>query len=65
MTAESLTLKPHSYDKLGAIHCGVLEDYTAVCAGDLHKLDDGESWTFERARVTVRRDGEEFVFTRQ
>ncbi|HEB67262.1 MAG TPA: hypothetical protein ENI93_04880 [Gammaproteobacteria bacterium] len=65
MSAESLTLKPHSYDKLGILHCGVLEDYTAVCAGELHKLEDGESFTFERAGVTVKRSGDEFVFTKQ
>ena len=65
MSAESITLKPHSYDKLGILHCGVLEDYTAVCAGDLHKLADGESFTFERVGVTVKRSGDEFVFTKQ
>ena len=65
MSAESLTLKPHSYDKLGILHCGVLEDYTAVCAGELHKLDDGESFTFERAGVTVKRNGDEFVYTKK
>jgi len=65
MSAESITLKPHSYDKLGILHCGVLEDYTAVCAGDLHKLEDGESFVFERVGVSVKRNGDEFVFTRQ
>jgi len=63
--AESITLTPNTYGKLGIIHCGVLHDLTASCAGDLHKLDDGEKYTFERARVTVSRNGEEFTFTKQ
>ena len=64
MSAESITLKPHGYDNLGIIHCGVLEDHTAVCAGDLHKLEDGEEYTFARVGVTVKRNGDEFVFTK-
>ncbi len=62
---DSITLKANSYDKLGSVHCGVLRDLTASCAGDLHKLEDGEEYTFERARVTVKRSGEEFTFTKQ
>ncbi len=65
MSAESITLAPHSYDKLGILHCGVLEDYTAVCAGDIYKLGDGEEHTFERTGVTVKRKGDDFVFTKQ
>ncbi len=64
MSAESITLTPHSYDKLGILHCGVLKDKTAVCAGDLHKLEDGESYTFPRTGVTVKRSGDEFVFSK-
>ena len=64
MSAESITLTPHHYDKLGIIHCGVLEDETAVCAGELHKLGDGESYTFARTGVTVERKGSDFVFSK-
>ena len=55
MSAESITLTPNHYDKLGVIHCGVLRDFTVVCAGDLRTLADGEEHTFVRAR---RGDGE-------
>ncbi len=63
--SESITLTPNTYDTLGIVHCGVLRDLTASCAGDLHKLEDGEEYTFKRARVTVKRNGEEFTFTKQ
>ncbi len=64
MSGESITLTPNHYDKLGVIHCGVLRDYTVVCAGDLHPLADGEEYCFERVGVTARRNGDEVTFTR-
>ena len=63
--AESVTLELHKYDKLGVMHIGVTEDGTAVVAGDLKKLDDGDEYTFERTGVTVKRNGDEFTFTRE
>ncbi len=62
--SETVTVTPHKYDRLGVIHVGVLQDYTAVVAGDVHKLEDGESWTFERTGVTVTRKGDEFEFSK-
>lgn len=65
MSGETISLKPGTYDNLGVVHCGVTRDLTATCAGDLHKLEDGEEYTFSRAHVKVKRNGDEFVFTKQ
>ncbi len=65
MSEQSISLTPGSYDKLGVIHCGVISDFTVACAGDLHQLQDGEEYTFKRTQVTVKRNGDEVVFTKE
>ncbi len=62
--SDSVTLDLHSNGKLGVMHIGVLEDGTAVVAGDVHKMEDGEEYTFPRTGVTVKRAGDEFTFSR-
>ncbi len=64
MSNRTITLTPHSDDRLGTVQVTVLQDLTAVCAGDLRKLEDGEKVHFERCGVTVERNGEEFSFTK-
>ncbi len=63
--AESITLTPPHYDKLGNVLCGTLNDGTVTCAGDVAHLDDGQEHVFERVGIGVRRQGEEYVFTRE
>ncbi|RMG57115.1 MAG: hypothetical protein D6717_05320 [Gammaproteobacteria bacterium] len=62
--SDSVTLSLHSNGKLGVLHIGVLEDGSAVVAGDVHKMQDGEEYTFSRTGVTVKRSGDEFTFSR-
>lgn len=60
--SDVLTLNPPKYDKLGVVHCGVIRAGTVTCGGDLVDLNDGEEHTFERNRIKVRRNGNDYVF---
>lgn len=61
---ERVTLSAQQSAKLGAAHVAVTEDGTAVVAGELRRLQDGESYRSERAGIEVRRDGDRWTFTR-
>ncbi len=62
--ADSITLGPLQYDKLGVLHVGVGRDGFVAVAGDVHTLADGERHRFERTGVTVTRRGEAYTFSR-
>ncbi len=64
-TAEGeLVLAPRDYGKIGALHCGVTREGFVTVGGDVAAIGEGESVRFERHRVTVRRDGEDYRFVR-
>jgi hypothetical protein len=64
MPEETITLTPHTYDKLGVIHCGVTYEGFIAVAGDPRNIADGEEILFERVGVKARRQGEQYIFTR-
>ncbi len=65
MAEECITLKPHTYGKLGVIHCGVAHEGLVSCAGDVANLEDGQEVRFARVRVVARRQGEEYTFCKE
>lgn len=60
--SDPLVLNPRHYDKLGAVHCGVIREGTVTCAGDIAHLDDGGEHRFERTRIRVTRSGDDYSF---
>jgi len=64
--ANTLTLKPHAYGKLGIIHCGVTHDGFVAVGGSPHDIADGEELIFDKAGVGIKakRTGDEYTFTR-
>jgi hypothetical protein len=62
--SESITLTPAKHGKLGLLHCGVTREGFIAVAGDTANIADGEDVTFTRCNITVRRNGSEYVFTR-
>lgn len=61
--SEALTLNPPRYDKLGAVHCGVIREGTVGCGGDIVSLGDGSEHVFARGSW-VRRSGGDYAFER-
>ncbi len=64
MSDQSITLTPATHDKLGVLHCGVTRVGFVAVGGDVHDIADGEDVFFERVQVKVRREGEEYTFSR-
>ncbi len=62
--AETLTLTPHHNGKLGVVHVAVTEDHTLYVAGERTRVADGEEKVLSRSGITVRRNGDEYTFTR-
>ncbi len=64
MSEDTLTLTPHSYGKLGLVHCGVTREGFIAVGGDPRDIADGEEILFERVGIKARRNGSEYVFSR-
>lgn len=64
MSEQTITLNPHTYGKLGVIHCGVTHEGFIAVAGDPRDIADGQEILFERVGVKARRNGSDYVFTR-
>ena len=62
--ANTLTLKPRKYDKLGVVHCGVTREGFIAVGGDPRDIADGEEITFERVGIKAKRKGSEYTFTK-
>ena len=62
--ANTLTLLPRQYDKLGILRCGVSREGCVVIAGDPCEIADGEEITFDRVKVKVKRSGSTYSFSR-
>ena len=60
--SDVLTLNPPHYDKLGAVHCGVIRQGTVTCGGDIAQLDDGAEHLFARNHIRVKRNGSDYAF---
>lgn len=61
---DALTLANGQYGKIGVVHCGVSKAGQVTAAGDVMSLEDGETHTFGRAGITVRRAEDEYHFAR-
>lgn len=61
---ESLTLEPRRHGKLGTIHCGVTREGFIAVAGDPRDITDGEEIKFDKVKVSAKRKGETYTFTR-
>ena len=61
----TLTLEPGKHDKLGIIHCGVTREGFIAVGGDPRDIADGEEILFEHVDIKVKRNGSEYVFTRE
>ena len=63
--AQTITLAPRAYGKLGVLHCGVTREGLVTVAGDVQDIDDGKEVLFAKSAVTVSRKGSEYVFTKK
>jgi hypothetical protein len=60
----TLTLKPHSYGKLGNIHCGVTYEGFVAVGGFPRDIADGEEIQFEKIGIKASRSGSEYTFVK-
>ena len=60
----TITLVPSKYGKLGIIHCGVSSVGFVTVAGDPRDIKDGEELIFDRAKIKVKRKGNDYTFTK-
>ena len=64
MSTETITLTPKKYDKLGVIHCGVTHEGFIAVGGDVSDIADGKEVVFKRSGIKVKRNGEDYVFSK-
>ncbi len=62
--SDTLTLTPHHNGKLGVVHVAVTQDHTVYVAGERAHLNDGDEITLERSGIRVRRQGDEYTFSK-
>jgi len=62
--ADSLALSARHYDKLGALHCGVIREGRITVAGEIADIADGEEVVMRRGNVKVVRKGDEYTFAK-
>ncbi len=60
----SITLEPRKHGKLGVLHVGVTREGFVAVAGEVADIDDGQTLTFDRSRVSVTRSGSSYTFTK-
>ena len=63
-TENTLTLGPGQHDKLGILHCGVTREGFIAVAGDPRNIADGEEIVFDKVKVSAKREGNSYIFTR-
>ena len=61
----TLTLPSPHHDKIGIIHCGVTCEGRIAVAGDPCDLADGEEFFFEKVHIRAKRQGSEYIFTKE
>lgn len=62
--AESISLEPRKYDKIGVIHCGVVREGRITVAGRVADIADGQELEMPVGGIKVSRKGEEYTFTK-
>lgn len=60
----TLCLEAREYDTIGLIHCGVTREGLVAIGGQQFNVEDGEEQTAEHVGITVRREGEQYTFTK-
>lgn len=63
--AQTITLAPRAYGKLGVLHCGVTREGLVTVAGDVQHVEDGKKVMFTKTAVAVSRKGSEYTFTKK
>lgn len=63
--AQTITLAPRAYGKLGVLHCGVTREGLVTVAGDVQGVEDGKKVMFTKSGVAVSRKGSEYTFTKK
>ena len=61
----TLTLTPLHHDKIGIVHCGVTREGFIAVAGDPRDIADGEEIFFEKVNIRAKRQGSEYIFTKE
>lgn len=60
----TLRLEVREYDTIGPIHCGVTREGLVAIGGRQFDVEDGGEQTAEHVGITVRREGEQYTFTK-
>lgn len=60
----TLRLEAREYDTIGLIHCGVTREGLVAIGGQQFNVEDGEKQTAEHVGITVRREGEQYTFSK-
>ena len=60
----TLRLEAREYDTIGPLHCGVTRDGLVAICGQQFNIEDGEEKVAEHVGITVRREGEQYTFTK-
>ncbi len=60
----TLRLEAREYDTIGPIHCGVTREGLVAIGGQQFNIEDGEEQTAEYVGITVRREGEQYTFSK-
>ena len=61
----TLTLSPTLHGKIGIIYCGVTREGFIAVAGDPRDIADGEEIFFEKVNIKAKRQGSEYIFTKE
>lgn len=60
----TLRLEAREYDTIGLIHCGVTREGLVAIGGRQFNVEDGEEQAAEHVGITVRREGEQYTFSK-
>ena len=60
----TLCLEAREYDTIGPIHCGVTREGFVAIGGRQFQVEDGEEQTADYVGITVRREGEQYTFSK-
>lgn len=60
----TLRLEAREYGTIGPVHCGVTREGTVAVGGRQYQVEDGGEQTAEHVGITVRREGEQYTFSK-
>jgi hypothetical protein len=62
--ANTITLKPREYGKLGISHCDVTREGFIAVVGEQRDITDGESIIFDKVGITASRKDNAYTFVK-